>query len=98
MPPAAKAFSTARSKLLLALAAGPLLGVVVFLAATRWDGTPAAVPDAGRIPVPWHKSTRLTALDLKWIGPDTVDVLTRRDAKSVVRLFLNGAAGPKREP
>jgi len=82
MPPAAKAFSTARSKLLLALAAGPLLGVVVFLAATRWDGTPAAVPDAGRIPVPWHKSTRLTALDLKWIGPDTVDVLTRRDAKS----------------
>jgi len=82
MPPDAKAFSTAKRKLLLALTAGPLLGAVVFLAVTRWDETPSAVPEAGRIHVPWHQSTRLVALELKWIGPDTVDVLTRRDAKS----------------
>jgi hypothetical protein len=80
--PDAKAFSTGKAKLLLALAAGPLLGIVVFLAVTSGIPTPAANPDAGRIHVPWHKSTRLMALELKWIGPETVDVLTRRDAKS----------------
>ena len=82
MPMDAKAFSTAKRKLLLALTAGPLLGVVVFFAVTRWDETPSAIPEADRIDVPWHQSTRLVALELKWIGPDTVDVLTRRDAKS----------------
>jgi hypothetical protein len=73
---------TGKRKLLLGLAAGPLLGAVVFLAVTRWDGAPPAVPEAARIPVPWHQSTRLMALELKWIGSDTVDVLTRRDAKT----------------
>jgi len=73
---------TGKSRLLLALAAGPLLGVVVFLSVTSRDETPSAVPNADRIPVPWHQSTRLTAMELKWSGPDTVDVLTRRDAKT----------------
>ncbi len=69
-------------KVLLALAAGPLLGALVFFAVTRWDEPSSAIPEAGLIHVPWHKSTRLTALELKRIGPDTIDVLTRRDAKS----------------
>jgi hypothetical protein len=73
---------TGKSKLLLTLAAGPLLGAVVFLALTSRDETPPAVPEAVRIPVPWHQSTRLMALELKSSGPDTVDVLTRRDAKT----------------
>jgi hypothetical protein len=71
-----------RRRVLLALAAGPLLGVVVFLAVAGRIPVPSAVPDAGHIPVPWHKSTRLTALEVKRSGPDTIDVLTRRDAKS----------------
>jgi len=78
----AKSFSTDKRKLLLALAAGPLLGLLVFLAVTSGVPTPPAVSDADRIYVPWHKSTRLMALEVKRIGPDTVDVLTRRDAKS----------------
>ena len=82
MPMDATAFSTARRKVLLALTAGPVLGAVVFFAVTRWDEAPPAAPEAGRIHVPWHQSTRLVALELKWIGPGTVDVLTRRDAKS----------------
>jgi hypothetical protein len=69
-------------KVLLALATGPLLGALVFFAMVSGDGTPSAISDADRIHVPWHKSTRLVALELKRIGPDTVDVLTRRDAKS----------------
>jgi hypothetical protein len=73
---------TGKGKLLLALAAGPLLGVLVFFAVTRREEAPPVVPEASRIPVPWHQSTRLMALELKWTGPDTVDVLTRRDAKT----------------
>lgn len=73
---------TGKSRLVLALVAGPLLGVVVFLGVTNRDETPSAVPSADRIAVPWHQSTRLMALELKWTGPDTVDVLTRRDAKT----------------
>ena len=71
-----------KAKLFLTLAAGPLLGALAFFAVTRWDETPPAIPEAVRIPVPWHQSTRLMALELKWIGPGTVDVLTRRDAKA----------------
>jgi hypothetical protein len=71
-----------KTKVLLALAAGPLLGALVFLAVTRGIPTPAANPEASRIYVPWHKSTRLTALELKSVGPDTVDIMTRRDGKS----------------
>jgi hypothetical protein len=66
----------------VALTAGPLLGAAVFFAVTRWEETPPAAPEAGHIHVPWHQSTRLTALEVKPIGPSTVDVLTRRDAKS----------------
>jgi hypothetical protein len=73
---------TGKSKLLVALAAGPLLGVLVFYAVIRREETPPAVPEAARIPVPWHKSTRMTALEVRPTGPDTVDVLTRRDAKT----------------
>ena len=73
---------TRQRKVLLALAAGPVLGAVVFFVVTRSDGTPSAIPAASTIYVPWHKSTRLAALEMKWIGPDTVDVLTRRDGKS----------------
>ena len=32
--------------------------------------------------MPWHQSTRLTALEQSRTGPDIVDVLTRRDAKT----------------
>jgi hypothetical protein len=71
-----------KTKVLLALAAGPVLGALVFLAVTSGIPTPAANPEASTIYVPWHKSTRLTALELKSVGPDTVDVLTRRDGKS----------------
>jgi len=88
MPIDAKAFSTTKRKLLLALTAGPLLGAVVFLAVTRWDGTPPVLPEVARIYVPWHQSTRLMALEVKRIGPDTVDVLTRRDAKSGMTYVL----------
>jgi hypothetical protein len=73
---------TGKRMLLLALAAGPVLGVMVFLAVTPRDETPSAPPDAARIPVPWHKSTQLMALEVKQISPDTVDILTRRDAKT----------------
>jgi len=73
---------TRQRKVLLALAAGPVHGAVVFFAVTSGDGTPSAIPAAGTIYVPWHKSTRLAALEMKWIGPDTVDILTRRDGKS----------------
>ena len=73
---------TGKSRLLVTLAAGPLLGVLVFFAVTGRDEAPSAVPNADRILVPWHQSTRLMALELKWTGPDTVDVLTRRDAKT----------------
>jgi hypothetical protein len=71
-----------RTTLSLALAAGPLLGVALFVVAARGVGAPAAVPEGERIDVPWHKSTRLMALEVKPSGPDSVDVLTRRDAKS----------------
>jgi hypothetical protein len=73
---------TGKRKILLALAAGPVLGVVVFLAVTPRDETPPVLPETGRIPVPWHQSTRLVAVELKRIGLDTVDILTRRDAKT----------------
>jgi hypothetical protein len=73
---------TGQRKLLLALAAGPLLGVLIFLAMVPRDERPSVLSEAGRIHVPWHQSTRLTALELKRIGPDTVDVLTRRDSKT----------------
>jgi hypothetical protein len=59
-----------------------VLGVVVFLAVTPRDETPPVLPETGRIPVPWHQSTRLVAVELKRIGLDTVDILTRRDAKT----------------
>jgi hypothetical protein len=77
-----KGVATRKSGILLALAAGPLLGAALFVAMTGRDGTPSAVSSGERIYVPWHQSTRLTALELVWTGPDTVEVLTRRDAKS----------------
>ncbi len=40
-----KAFSTGSRKVLLALAAGPLLGVLVFLAVTSGVPTPPAAPE-----------------------------------------------------
>ena len=82
MPPEAKTFSTGKRKFLFALAAGPVLGLLVFLAVASGVPTPPAVSEADRIYVPWHKSTRLMALEVQRIDPDTVDVLTRRDAKS----------------
>jgi hypothetical protein len=78
----AKPFSAGKGKVLLALAAGPALGALAFVVVTSGIATPSANPEASRIHVHWHKSTRLTALELKSVGPDTVDVLTRRDAKS----------------
>jgi len=78
----ASTLATGKWKLLLALAAGPVLGALIFLAMTSSDGTPDAVPGGDRIAVPWHQSTRLVALEVKQVAPGTVDVLTRRDAKS----------------
>ncbi len=71
-----------KSKVFLALAAGPVLGVLAFLAVAGSTGTPSPIPEAGHIYVPWHKSTRLTALEVKSVGPDMVEVMTRRDGKS----------------
>ena len=83
-----KGVSTHKRKLLVALTAGPLLGALAFLAVASRDGTPSAGYDAGRVYVPWHKSTRLTAVEVKWISSDTVDVLTRRDAKFATTYIL----------
>jgi hypothetical protein len=74
--------AASKTKVLLALAAGPLLGALVFLAVTSGISTPSANSEAGTIYVPWHKSTRLTALEQKSVGPDLVDIMTRRDGKS----------------
>jgi hypothetical protein len=82
VPRDATPFGGSRRRLLLTLAAGPLLGAVIFFAMAGRDGSPSPVPEAGHIQVPWHKSTRLTALEVTRTGLDTVDVLTRRDSKS----------------
>lgn len=77
------ALSARKAPVLLALAAGPLLGAAIFFAVTSRSAPPPPVPpDANRVAVPWHQSTRLTALEQVWTGPDIVDVLTRRDAKT----------------
>jgi hypothetical protein len=77
-----KTIAVGKGTVLLALAAGPVLGVAIFLVVAGGIGAPPGAPGGERIQVPWHKSTRLTALEVKRIGPDTVEVLTRRDAKS----------------
>jgi hypothetical protein len=79
---------TGKSKVFLALGAGPLLGLAVFLAVARDTAAPPAPAEASRIYVPWHKSTRLLALEVKRVDADTVDVLTRRDAKSGTSFIL----------
>jgi hypothetical protein len=84
----AKPFMTSKRNVFLALGAGPLLGVVLFLLVVRGTATPPAVSEGTRIPVPWHKSTRLMALEVKRTGPDTVEVLTRRDAKTGTTYIL----------
>jgi hypothetical protein len=73
---------TRRRPVLAALVLGPLLGVVIFAGLIDRAETPPATASTGQVHVPWHKSTRLTALELNWIGADIVDVMTRRDAKS----------------
>jgi hypothetical protein len=76
------ALSARKGTVFAALAAGPLLGAAIFLALVGRDAPPPAAPETGRVTVPWHQSTRLTALEQRWTGPDTVEVLTRRDAKT----------------
>jgi len=83
MPGDRTALSARKAPVLLALAAGPLLGAAIFFSLARPPAPPPPVqPDAKDIAVPWHHSTRLTALEQTRSGPDTVDVLTRRDAKT----------------
>jgi hypothetical protein len=83
MPSDRTALSARKAPVLLALAAGPLLGAAIFFAlAGPAPPPPPAPPDTARVYVPWHQSTRLTALEQTWTAPGTVDVLTRRDAKS----------------
>ena len=86
-----------RTSLFLALAAGPLLGVAMFVVVARGVGAPPAVAGGERINVPWHKSTRLMALEVKPTGPDTVDVLTRRDAKTGTTYVLRRIDCARRE-
>jgi hypothetical protein len=88
VPPDIRAVATRKSAIFLALAAGPLLGALVFLAVTGRDGTPSGPAVGDRIYVPWHQSTRLTALELVRTDPDTVEVLTRRDSKSGTTFVL----------
>ena len=83
MPGDRTALSARKAPVLLALAAGPLLGAAIFFSLAGPPAPPPPVhPDAKDIAVPWHQSTRLTALEQTRTGPDTVDVLTRRDAKT----------------
>ncbi|WP_428673325.1 hypothetical protein [Reyranella sp.] len=83
MPGDRTALSARKGPVLLALAAGPLLGAAIFFSLAGPPAPPPPVqPDAKLIAVPWHHSTRLTALQQVWTGPDIVDVLTRRDAKT----------------
>ena len=57
------ALSARKGPVFLALAAGPLLGAAIFFAlAAPAPPPPPAPPDANRVTVPWHQSTRLTAL------------------------------------
>ena len=82
MPGDRTALSARKAPVLLALAAGSLLGAAIFFSLARPPPAPPPAPDANRVAVPWHQSTRLTALEQVWTGPDIVDVLTRRDAKT----------------
>lgn len=82
MPGDRTALSRHKGPVLLALAAGPLLGAAIFFSLAGPPPAPPPAPDANRVAVPWHQSTRLTALEQVWTGPDIVDVLTRRDAKT----------------
>lgn len=78
-----------RSGVLYALLAiGPALGAAVFLIVMRGEAALSTVSDGDLIAVPWHKSTRLMALEVKHVAPDSVDVLTRRDAKSGTTFVL----------
>lgn len=82
-PPGDRTQSARKGPVLAALAVGPLLGAAIFFAVLRPPAPPPpAAPEASRIYVPWHHSTHLTALEQTAAGPDAVDVLTRRDAKS----------------
>jgi hypothetical protein len=84
------ALSARKGPVLLALTIGPLLGAAIFFAlAGRTDPPPPAPPpDANRVYVPWHQSTRLTALEIVPAGPDSIDVLTRRDSKTGTTFVL----------
>lgn len=83
LPGGRTALSARKAPVLLALVAGPLLGAAIFFALAGPPPPPPPNPtDGNRIAVPWHHSTRLTAMEQTRTGPDTVDVLTRRDAKT----------------
>ena len=81
-PKDATALMARKGTVLLVLALGPLLSAAIFMAMASRSNPPPSPSETGHIYVPWHQSTRLTALEMTWISIDTVDVLTRRDAKS----------------
>jgi hypothetical protein len=63
----------------LALAFGIAAGTLAFLLVVP---SPPEQGPGERIAVPWHTSTRLTVVDVAWVSPDTVEILTRRDSKT----------------
>jgi hypothetical protein len=72
-----------RPTILLVATAAVLAGALAFhLLTPKLQTEPASSRPGERIPVPWHTSTRLVALDLKQTGPHTVEILTRRDGKT----------------
>jgi hypothetical protein len=63
----------------LALALGIALGTLAFLLVIP---SPPEPGPGERIAVPWHTSTRLTVVDVNWVSPDVVEIVTRRDSKT----------------
>ncbi|MFO1080292.1 MAG: hypothetical protein U1E23_06685 [Reyranellaceae bacterium] len=66
----------------LALGAAALAGAAAFLVVAPAPPEPLAPAGGPRIAVPWHTSTRLTVVAERRLGPDTVDIVTRRDSKT----------------
>ena len=64
--------------LAVALAGGTLAFLLV--APRPTDPLPTSIGE--RVAVPWHTSTRLTVVELKWVAADTAEIVTRRDSKT----------------
>ena len=63
----------------LTLAFGIAAGMLAFLLVVP---SPPEQRPGERIAVPWHTSTRLMVVDVTWVAPQVVEILTRRDSKT----------------